>query len=154
MAHITLVNLNMLFVRYAESYEKELHLPLGPLYLTTVLEDNGVDRLQRLRVLGQGVEVRDHVLLARMGDVDAAEAGAARTGEQVADDALADLEQPVGVVELELGGRTLVQRRAERRTDPPTDQSHLVPHNVRTSTLPFCQDPKLRRHGGRPRTPA
>ena len=43
MAHITLVNLNMLFVRYAESYEKELHLPLGPLYLTTVLEKAGYE---------------------------------------------------------------------------------------------------------------
>jgi radical SAM superfamily enzyme YgiQ (UPF0313 family) len=43
MAHITLVNLNMLFVRYSDSYEKELHLPLGPLYLTTVLEKAGYE---------------------------------------------------------------------------------------------------------------
>jgi len=41
MADITLVNLNMLFVRYSEHCERELHLPLGCLYLTTVLEQAG-----------------------------------------------------------------------------------------------------------------
>jgi hypothetical protein len=43
MADITFVNLNMLFVRYADAYDKELHLPLGLLYLTTVLERAGYD---------------------------------------------------------------------------------------------------------------
>ncbi|MBI5536330.1 MAG: B12-binding domain-containing radical SAM protein [Deltaproteobacteria bacterium] len=43
MADITLVNLNMLFVRYADACEKELHLPLGLLYLTRVLEDAGYE---------------------------------------------------------------------------------------------------------------
>ncbi|MCP4678001.1 MAG: B12-binding domain-containing radical SAM protein [Deltaproteobacteria bacterium] len=43
MSDITLVNLNMLFVRYSDTYDKELHLPLGLLYLTTVLEDAGFD---------------------------------------------------------------------------------------------------------------
>jgi anaerobic magnesium-protoporphyrin IX monomethyl ester cyclase len=43
MADITFVNLNMLFVRYSDSYDKELHLPLGLLYLTTVLEQAGFD---------------------------------------------------------------------------------------------------------------
>ncbi len=43
MADITLVNLNMLFVRYSDSYERELHLPLGCLYLTTVLEKAGYE---------------------------------------------------------------------------------------------------------------
>ena len=44
------------------------------------VEDDGVDRLQRLRVGREGVEVRDDGLLARMGDVEAREAGArART---------------------------------------------------------------------------
>ena len=33
MADITLVNLNMLFMRYGEEVERELHVPLGPLYL-------------------------------------------------------------------------------------------------------------------------
>ena len=43
MADITFVNLNMLYVRYADSYDKELHLPLGLLYLTRVLEDAGYE---------------------------------------------------------------------------------------------------------------
>ncbi|MHC4646837.1 MAG: B12-binding domain-containing radical SAM protein [Planctomycetota bacterium] len=41
MADITLVNLNMLFIRYGEETERELHVPLGPLYLTRALEDAG-----------------------------------------------------------------------------------------------------------------
>jgi len=43
MADITFVNLNMLFVRYSDAYDKELHLPLGLLYLTSVLERAGYD---------------------------------------------------------------------------------------------------------------
>jgi len=43
MADITFVNLNMLFVRYADSADRELHLPLGLLYLTSVLENAGYD---------------------------------------------------------------------------------------------------------------
>jgi anaerobic magnesium-protoporphyrin IX monomethyl ester cyclase len=38
---LTLVNLNMLYIRYAENVERERHLPLGPLYLTTALERAG-----------------------------------------------------------------------------------------------------------------
>jgi anaerobic magnesium-protoporphyrin IX monomethyl ester cyclase len=41
VADITLVNLNMLFMRYGEEVERELHVPLGPLYLTRALEDAG-----------------------------------------------------------------------------------------------------------------
>lgn len=41
MADITLVNLNMLFIRYGERTERELHVPLGPLYLTRALEEAG-----------------------------------------------------------------------------------------------------------------
>ena len=33
---ITLLNLNMLYLKYYEKVERELHLPLGPLYLTRV----------------------------------------------------------------------------------------------------------------------
>ncbi len=40
-ADITLVNLNMLFMRYGEEIERELHVPLGPLYLCRALEDAG-----------------------------------------------------------------------------------------------------------------
>jgi radical SAM superfamily enzyme YgiQ (UPF0313 family) len=42
MADITLVNLNMLFMRYGEQVERELHVPLGPLYLARALEDAGL----------------------------------------------------------------------------------------------------------------
>lgn len=41
MADITLVNLNMLYIRYGEQAERELHVPLGPLYLTRALSDAG-----------------------------------------------------------------------------------------------------------------
>lgn len=40
-ADITLVNLNLLYVRYLDSIDRELHVPLGCLYLTKALEDNG-----------------------------------------------------------------------------------------------------------------
>lgn len=43
MSDITLVNLNLLFVRYVDFIEKELHVPLGPLYLVSVLERAGID---------------------------------------------------------------------------------------------------------------
>ncbi len=42
MADITLVNMNMLYVRYYDSVEKELHVPLGVLYLTRILELAGL----------------------------------------------------------------------------------------------------------------
>ena len=42
MADITLVNLNMLFMRYGEEVERELHVPLGCLYLTKAMEDAGL----------------------------------------------------------------------------------------------------------------
>jgi len=41
-ADITLVNLNMLFVRYYDKVERELHVPLGTLYLTASLEQAGL----------------------------------------------------------------------------------------------------------------
>jgi len=40
-ADITLVNLNMLFMRYGDEVERELHVPLGCLYLTRALENAG-----------------------------------------------------------------------------------------------------------------
>jgi len=42
-ADITLVNLNMLFIHYLDDIERELHVPLGPLYLTRALEDSGLE---------------------------------------------------------------------------------------------------------------
>lgn len=41
MADITLINLNMLLIRYVDSIERELHVALGPLYLTAALEKAG-----------------------------------------------------------------------------------------------------------------
>jgi anaerobic magnesium-protoporphyrin IX monomethyl ester cyclase len=41
-ADITLINLNMLLIRYGEKAERELHVPLGCLYLTRALEDAGL----------------------------------------------------------------------------------------------------------------
>jgi radical SAM superfamily enzyme YgiQ (UPF0313 family) len=41
VADITILNLNMLYVRYFDSVERERHLPLGPLYVTTALERAG-----------------------------------------------------------------------------------------------------------------
>ncbi|TVQ35891.1 MAG: radical SAM protein [Spirochaetaceae bacterium] len=38
-ADITLLNLNMLYLRYYESLDRERHVPLGPLYLTRAIED-------------------------------------------------------------------------------------------------------------------
>ena len=43
MADITLLNLNMLFLRYGERTEREFHVPLGPLYLTRALQDAGFE---------------------------------------------------------------------------------------------------------------
>lgn len=41
MADITIVNLNVLYVRYFDAVERERHLPLGPLYVTAALEAAG-----------------------------------------------------------------------------------------------------------------
>ena len=41
MADITLVNLNMLIIRYPDALERELHVTLGPLYLAAALERAG-----------------------------------------------------------------------------------------------------------------
>jgi radical SAM superfamily enzyme YgiQ (UPF0313 family) len=39
---LTLVNLNMLLIRYLDSIERELHVTLGPLYLVAALEKAGI----------------------------------------------------------------------------------------------------------------
>ena len=41
LADITVLNLNLLYVRYFDSVERERHLPLGPLYVTSALERAG-----------------------------------------------------------------------------------------------------------------
>jgi radical SAM superfamily enzyme YgiQ (UPF0313 family) len=42
MADITIVNMNLLYVRHFDYLERELHVPLGPLYLTSALEKAGL----------------------------------------------------------------------------------------------------------------
>jgi len=42
MADITLINLNMLYLRHMDGIERERHLPLGPLYLAAALEQAGL----------------------------------------------------------------------------------------------------------------
>jgi radical SAM superfamily enzyme YgiQ (UPF0313 family) len=41
VADVTLVNMNMLCVRYVDRSEREVHLPLGPLYLASAIEREG-----------------------------------------------------------------------------------------------------------------
>ena len=43
MADITLINLNMLYLRHMDGVERERHLPLGPLYLSAALEQAGLE---------------------------------------------------------------------------------------------------------------
>ncbi|UCF97732.1 MAG: B12-binding domain-containing radical SAM protein [Spirochaetaceae bacterium] len=38
---ITLLNLNMLYLKYFDKVDREQHIPLGPLYLTRAIEDAG-----------------------------------------------------------------------------------------------------------------
>jgi radical SAM superfamily enzyme YgiQ (UPF0313 family) len=52
MKDITLANLNMLYIRHLDRIERERHLPLGPLYLTSALEKAGLS-----------VDFRDYQLL-------------------------------------------------------------------------------------------
>jgi len=42
-ADITLINLNMLYLRHMDGVERERHLPLGPLYLCAALERAGLE---------------------------------------------------------------------------------------------------------------
>jgi radical SAM superfamily enzyme YgiQ (UPF0313 family) len=56
MADLTLVNLNMLLIRYVDALERETHVPLGPLYLVAALERSGLS-----------VDFRDYQL-AETGD--------------------------------------------------------------------------------------
>lgn len=41
MADITILNLNMLYIRYADGVDRETHVPLGPLYVASALERAG-----------------------------------------------------------------------------------------------------------------
>jgi anaerobic magnesium-protoporphyrin IX monomethyl ester cyclase len=54
MADLTLANFNMLYIRTVDDVEQEIHVPLGPLYLVSVLRRAGID-----------VDFRDYQLAAR-----------------------------------------------------------------------------------------
>ena len=43
MPDFTLLNLNMLYLRYYDNVDRELHLPLGSLYIARALEDAGIE---------------------------------------------------------------------------------------------------------------
>jgi hypothetical protein len=92
------------------------------------LENDGVDRPQRRRLARELVDVCDRQLLARMGDVDAAQAVLSRLGEQVANRLRREIEV-VEVDELVLAVHAqglrlvLVERGAQRGADAGADES-------------------------------
>ncbi len=40
-SNITILNLNMLYLKYFDKIDREQHIPLGPLYLTRAIENAG-----------------------------------------------------------------------------------------------------------------
>ena len=50
MPDLTRVNRNLLFMRYGEKIEREDHVPLGCLYLTSALEAAGLTVVHMLEV--------------------------------------------------------------------------------------------------------
>ena len=94
-----------------------------------VVEDDGVDGAERLGLGRERVELGHDELLARMGDVEAAQAVVVRLPHQRADVGrrpleLVEVEQPVLVVDAEQRRFALVQRRAQRHADAGADQSY------------------------------
>ena len=101
-ADITLVNLNLLFMRYGQEIEREVHVPLGCLYLARAME-----------AAGFGVDVRDYqlaesdepIILTRRGRPAAvllsaeAYAQAARDRQVLRMLALGEMEAAAGVGE-------------------------------------------------------
>ena len=90
---------------------------------------DGVDRAQGGGVGRERVEVLDHRLLARVGDVQAGEAQSLGVRHQLADLLGAEAEpvevdQLVQVAQAELVGLPFVQRRAQRRTQVRPDETH------------------------------
>jgi hypothetical protein len=93
-----------------------------------VLEHHGVDGAQRPRVVGQGVQQRDHRLLAGMGDVEAGEAAPLSRLDQFRQglDAAAELlevDQLVLVTQPLFGAFAHMHGRSPRRLDAGADQA-------------------------------
>ena len=107
--------------------------PVGP-------EDDRVHRAERRGVRGQLVEVLEHRLLARVGDVQPREPHRPRGGDDVADRlgrqvALGDVDRLVQRVHAEPLGLALVERGAERRADARADETeeHPLGHEATAS---------------------
>ncbi|GAA2851599.1 hypothetical protein GCM10010472_05840 [Pseudonocardia halophobica] len=99
-------------------------VPDGPV----PVEHDRVDGADRGRVGREVVEVRDHELLAGVGDVHPRPALGPCPAQQVADGLrgkvqLVEIEPRVGAVQAELAGLALVQRRREGRADAGPDQA-------------------------------
>lgn len=92
-----------------------------------VLEDDGVDRAERLGLRIERVQVLDDVPLARVGDVEPVESEQPGRAQQLAH-ALGryvdhvQVEEPVQTAQALQVGLPLVQRGAERRADAGADQ--------------------------------
>ena len=100
------------------------HLAVGEL--------DGVHRRERGGCGGQGVEMRHHDLLARVGDVQAAETHPAGFGQQRAgllgrQAESFDIYQLVEVPEAQFVRLPLVQLRTQRCADLRANQAHEVP---------------------------
>ncbi len=96
-----------------------------------VVEDDRVDRAERLGLRGERVQVLDDELLARVGDVQPVEAEVPGGAQQVAHGLGrhpegVDVDQPVQVAQALPVGLPLVQGRAERRADAGADQSDEI----------------------------
>jgi hypothetical protein len=96
-----------------------------------VLEDDGVDRAQRLGLWGECVQVLDDELLAGVRDVEPVETEVAGGPHQIAHrlgrhPERVDVDQPVQQAKALPVALPLVQRRAERRADAGTDQSDEI----------------------------
>lgn len=118
---------------------------------SAVLEDDGVDRAERLGLRGERVQVPDDQLLARVGDVQPVEAQVPGGPHQLsdrlgADTERVDVDEPVHIAQALPVGLPLVQRRAQRGPDAgcrsvrrdtsPWPRGPPEPTtNVRTSTL-------------------
>ena len=71
MSDVTLVNLNMLCVRYVDRSETEIHLPLGPLYLASALQRSGFEvDFRDYQLVDQADKFSQQAIVEFLGDAD------------------------------------------------------------------------------------